>query len=51
MFTIESEIEDDGQWIDDIVDLPGVMAYGVTKLEAHAKAMALALRVLADGNG
>ncbi len=45
---IEVEREDDGRWIADIADLPGVMAYGPTREEAVAKVEALALRVLAD---
>ena len=45
---IEIEREEDGRWIADIPDLPGVMAYGQTREEALAKAKALALRVLAD---
>jgi len=40
---------DDGRWIAEIPDLPGVMAYGRTREEAVARAKALALRVLADG--
>ena len=42
------EQEDDGQWIAEIEELPGVMAYGTTADEARARAEALALRVLAD---
>jgi predicted RNase H-like HicB family nuclease len=43
------EIEQvDGRWIADVIDLPGVMAYGASRAEAVAKAKALALRVLAD---
>jgi predicted RNase H-like HicB family nuclease len=45
---IEIEREDDGRWIAEIPDLPGVMAYGQTREEAVAKAEAIALRVLAD---
>lgn len=45
---IEIEREDDGRWIAEIPDLPGVLAYGQTREEALAKAKALALRVLAD---
>ncbi len=45
---IEVEREDDGRWIADVADLPGVMAYGPTREEAVAKVEALALRVLAD---
>jgi predicted RNase H-like HicB family nuclease len=47
-FTVEIEREDDGRWIGEIVDLPGVLAYGDTRDEAVAKAKALAFRVLAD---
>jgi predicted RNase H-like HicB family nuclease len=44
-FHIEFDREDDGRWIAEISDLPGVMAYGATKEEAKAKAEELALRV------
>jgi predicted RNase H-like HicB family nuclease len=47
-FSIEFELETDGRWIAEIVQLPGVMAYGATREEAQAKVEALALRVLAD---
>ena len=47
-FNVEFEQEDDGRWIAEISDIPGVLAYGVTPLQAGAKARALALRVLAD---
>ena len=47
-FTVEIEREDDGRWIGEVVDLPGVLAYGATRDEAVAKAKALAFRVLAD---
>jgi predicted RNase H-like HicB family nuclease len=45
---LEIEREDDGRWLADIPDLPGVMSYGKTREEAVARAKALALRVLAD---
>lgn len=48
MFRVEIEREDDGRWIADVVDLPGVMAYGQTREEAVERAKALSLRVLAD---
>lgn len=48
IFKVEMEREDDGRWIAEVLDLPGVMAYGVTKNEALALAQALALRVIAD---
>jgi predicted RNase H-like HicB family nuclease len=46
--TIETEQEEDGRWIAEIPQLPGVLAYGATQDEAMAKAEALALRVLAE---
>lgn len=45
---IETEREDDGRWIAEVADLPGVLAYGASRDEAVARAEALALRVLAD---
>jgi predicted RNase H-like HicB family nuclease len=47
-FTIEHEREEDGRWIAEVPQLPGVLAYGATREEAMAKAEALALRVLAE---
>jgi predicted RNase H-like HicB family nuclease len=47
-FRIETEEETDGRWIAEIPDLPGVMAYGATKVDAIAAVEALALRVIAD---
>lgn len=40
--------EEDGRWIAEAVDLPGVLAYGGTQQAAKLAALALALRVLAD---
>lgn len=45
---IECEVEDDGRWIAEIPQLPGVLAYGTTIEEASAKVEVLALRVLAE---
>ena len=45
---IEIEREEDGLWIAEVFDLPGVLAYGTTREEAIAKVEALALRVIAD---
>lgn len=45
---IEIEREEDGRWIAEVIDLPGVLAYGATREEAIAKVEALALRVIAD---
>jgi predicted RNase H-like HicB family nuclease len=43
---IEIDREDDGRWIVDAVDLPGVMCYGASKDEAVANAATLALRII-----
>jgi predicted RNase H-like HicB family nuclease len=45
--TIQHEHED-GRWIAEVPELPGVLAYGTSADEAMAKAQALALRVLAE---
>ena len=45
---IEVEREEDGRWMAEIPDLPGVMVYGQSREEATSKVKALALRVLAD---
>ena len=45
---IEIEKEEDGRWIAEVPELPGVMTYGSTPEEAKAKVQALALRVVAD---
>lgn len=47
-FVVEIEQDEDGRWIGEVTDLPGVMTYGRTKDEAMAKVQALALRVVAD---
>jgi predicted RNase H-like HicB family nuclease len=48
MYVIELEQEDDGRWIAEVPELPGVMAYGQTREEAVRRAQALSLRVLAE---
>ena len=45
-YSIEFELEDDGRWIAEIPQLPGVMVYGATREEARTRVEALALRVL-----
>ena len=47
-FKVEIEREDDGRWIAEVMDLPGVLAYGKTREEAMQSVEVLALRVLAD---
>src|SRR6266850_4603954 len=42
-FRLEIEQEEDGRWIAEVVDLPGVLAYGNTCEEAQTKVQALAL--------
>lgn len=46
--TIEHEREEDGRWLAEVPELPGVLAYGSTANEAIARAQVLALRVLAE---
>jgi predicted RNase H-like HicB family nuclease len=47
-FTVDIDREEDGRWIGEVAELPGVLTYGATREEAVAKAKALAFRVLAD---
>ena len=48
IFKIDIEQEEDGRWIAEVVDLPGVMTYGANPEDAQCKVQALALRVLAE---
>lgn len=45
---VEIEQEEDGRWLAEVVDLPGVLAYGDTQQSALARVQALALRVIAE---
>jgi len=47
-FTIEHEQEEDGRWLAEVLELPGVLAFGKDLEEATARTQALALRVVAD---
>jgi predicted RNase H-like HicB family nuclease len=47
-FNIEIERDEDGRWIGEVAELPGVLAYGATRDEVVAKTKSLVLRVLAD---
>ncbi len=47
-FKIETERETDGRWIAEVINMPGVLAYGATEDAAKANAYALAHRVIAD---
>jgi predicted RNase H-like HicB family nuclease len=42
VFRIELEREADGRWIAEVVELPGVLAYGATQDDAIARVQALA---------
>ncbi len=46
--TFETELEEDGRWLAEVSEIPGVIAYGATQMEAMAKAEALAFRALAE---
>lgn len=47
-YTIECEQEDDGRWLAEVLELPGVLSYGTSKEQAIVKAETLALRVIAE---
>jgi predicted RNase H-like HicB family nuclease len=47
-FTIETEQENDGRWIAEVLEIPGVLVYGENQQQAIAHVQALALRVIAD---
>jgi len=36
VYKVETELEADGRWIAEVVELPGVLAYGTTEREAVA---------------
>ena len=45
---VEVEREDDGRWLAEVPELPGVLAYGQTRAQAVGRVEALTFRVLAD---
>jgi len=45
---VEVELEEDGRVLASVPELPGVMAYGITEIEAVRKVKAITLQVLAD---
>jgi len=47
-FTVATELETDGRWIAEVVEIPGVMKYGATREQAIAQVVALALSAIAD---
>ena len=50
MLRVEVEREDDGRWIAEVPDVPGVLVYGATKAEARLRAKALADEVIREAN-
>ncbi len=40
--TIETEREDDGRWLSEVMEIPGAMAYGQTREESVMRVRALA---------
>ena len=46
--TIDLDREEDGRWIAEALELPGVMCYGLSMDEAIANAERLAIEVIAD---
>jgi predicted RNase H-like HicB family nuclease len=48
LLTIELELETDGRWIAEVLELPGVLAYGATEAEAMARVKAVALVELGE---
>jgi predicted RNase H-like HicB family nuclease len=47
-FKVEVEQEEDGRWLAEVLELPGVLAYGQDRDAAVSKVQALALRVIAE---
>jgi len=48
MYAVETEQEEDGRWIAEVPELPGVLSYGKSRDEAFRRAQVLSLRVLAE---
>jgi len=48
VLTVDFEREEDGRWIAEVLEVPGVLAYGATREEALLSVQVLALRVIAD---
>ena len=46
--SIDIDREDDGRWIAEALELPGVMTYGQTREEAISNTERLAIEVIAD---
>jgi predicted RNase H-like HicB family nuclease len=46
--SIELDREEDGRWIAEVLELPGVMTYGATREDAISNSERLAIDVVAD---
>ena len=46
--SIELDCEDDGRWVAEVLEIPGVMCYGTTREEAIGNTERLAIEVIAD---
>jgi predicted RNase H-like HicB family nuclease len=46
--SIEIDREDDGRWIAEVLEIPGVMTYGSTREDAISNTERLAIEVIAD---
>jgi predicted RNase H-like HicB family nuclease len=46
--TIDLDREEDGRWIAEVLELPGVMCYGSTRNDAISNAERLAIEVITD---
>ena len=47
-FKVDLEREEDGRWLAEVLELPGVLAYAETQERALSRVQALALRVIAE---
>ena len=47
-YTIETEQETDGRWIAEVLEIPGVLAYGDTLEECQAEVEALTYRIMTE---
>ncbi|HEY0079184.1 MAG TPA: type II toxin-antitoxin system HicB family antitoxin [Pyrinomonadaceae bacterium] len=48
IYTIEYEREEDGGWLAEVLEIPGVLVYGETPEEVLTKVQVKALRAIAD---
>jgi predicted RNase H-like HicB family nuclease len=48
ILTIDLDREEDGRWIAEALEIPGVMSYGETRDEAISNVERLAIEVIAD---